>query len=141
MSRPLMAKPNRAGSANVLGRTLSIRGRVDGEGDLTVEGSVEGDVRVSGDLAIDGSGSIVGNATARSVDVGGKLDGDVQATGDVWLRAGSTVSGNMSAARVALEEGAGFQGRIEADFELPDGLLHGFGARPAAGGVRRPSRK
>lgn len=134
MSRPTMAKPNRSVSANVLGRTLSVRGRVDGEGDLTIEGSVEGDVRVSGDLAIDSAGTVRGNAFARSVTIEGKLDGDVQASGEVWLRSGSAVTGNMTASQIALEEGAGFNGRIEADFELPSGLTSGF----EAGGRQAP---
>lgn len=131
----------RGSSSNVLGRTISVRGRVTGDGDLTVAGSVEGEVRVSGDLGIDASGTVQGNAFARAVTIEGTLDGDVQATSEVWLRAGCKVRGNMMASQIALEEGAAFDGRIEADFDLPDGLVHGFGAAQSGGRKDKPRKR
>ena len=127
MSRPVTTKSNTrtrspSGEENVLGPSLRVRGRVNGEGDLRVEGSVEGDVRVSGGLTIDAGGTVTGNAFAQSVSIEGNLTGDVEASGEVTIRATARVVGNMNGAQVALEEGAGFSGRIEADFELPDGL-------------------
>ena len=47
--------------SNVLGRGIRVRGRVNGAGDLRVDGEIEGDVRVSGSLEL-GSG-----ASTRSV--------------------------------------------------------------------------
>ena len=59
----------------------------------------------------------------------GSLNGDVAAQGAVMIRSGARVTGNMNGSEVALEEGAAFHGRIEADFELPDGLAAGAGPR------------
>jgi cytoskeletal protein CcmA (bactofilin family) len=144
MSRPVTSKSSsRASSAdeNVLGASLKVRGRVNGDGDLRVEGQVEGDVKVSGALTIDAGGAVTGNAAARAVSIEGALTGDVEAEGEVTIRAGARVVGNMNGAQIALEEGAAFSGRIEADFELPDGLEGGSRATasraaPAARGRR-----
>lgn len=105
---------------NILGPSLKVRGRLTGDGDLRIEGTVEGDVRVSGDLEVDGKGSVEGNVTARGVTVSGALTGDVHAEGEVTILAGAKVTGNMHGAGIALEEGASFSGRIDADFSLPD---------------------
>jgi len=115
--------------ANVLGKSLRVRGRLSGEGDLRIEGEIEGEVRVSGALELCDGGSVSGNVAARSVMIEGSLTGDVAAEGAVLIRAGARVTGNMNGAEVSLEEGAAFTGRIEADFELPDGLAGG-GAGP-----------
>jgi cytoskeletal protein CcmA (bactofilin family) len=113
---------------------MKVRGRVSGEGDLRIEGQIEGDVRVSGALSIDARGSVHGNTAARSVEVEGSLTGDVSAVGSVHVRAGARVTGNITGAEIALDESAAFVGRIDADFELPDGL-EGVSAAPP--GVRR----
>jgi cytoskeletal protein CcmA (bactofilin family) len=111
-----------ASEPNVLGQGMRVRGRLSGTGDLRVDGEIEGDVRVGGSLELGQTGVISGNVAARAVTIDGALTGDVEAEGAVHIRAGARVSGNMNGAEVALEEGAAFTGRIEAAFELPDGL-------------------
>jgi len=141
LSRPLTSKSGGRGSsfgsssnANVIGPSVRVRGRVSGEGDVRIEGHIDGDVRVTGALAIDTGATVKGNATAQSVDVEGSLEGDIAAEGAVRILGGARVTGNISGAEVALDEGAAFTGRIDADFELPDGL-EGASAAPVA--VRR----
>jgi cytoskeletal protein CcmA (bactofilin family) len=107
------------GEASVLGRGARVRGRVGGEGDLRVEGHVEGDVRLTGELSIEDGGAITGDVEASSVVIAGALTGDVAARGSVTIRATARVEGSMGGAEVSLEEGASFTGRIEAEFDLP----------------------
>ena len=116
------AQPAAEGDGAIIGRNTRIRGRVEGSGGLQVAGEVAGDVRVTGAVAIESGGAVVGNVTAGAVTVEGTLTGDVAAEGAVLIRGGAQVEGNMAGAEVALEEGASFSGRIDADFELPDGL-------------------
>jgi cytoskeletal protein CcmA (bactofilin family) len=110
-------------STSVLGRGARVRGRVSGDGDLRVEGQIEGDVMLSGELSIDETGSITGDVDAASVTIAGALQGNVAARGAVTIRAGAKVEGNMGGAEVSLEEGASFAGRIEAEFDLPAELM------------------
>jgi cytoskeletal protein CcmA (bactofilin family) len=133
-----MHRSTQSDEAHILGRTVKVRGRVAGEGDLRIEGTVEGDVRVSGELTIGNSGVVTGQANARAVVIEGNLDGDVLASGEVSIRAGARVSGNMNGASVALEEGASFEGRIEAEFDLPDDMTGSgeTGTRAPQGGRR-----
>jgi len=99
-----------------------VRGRVDGDGDLRIEGQVEGDVRVSGALTIDARGGLTGNSSANAADVEGRVIGDIQAEGAVAIKRGAHVQGNISGSEISLDEGASFAGRIDASFELPEGL-------------------
>ncbi len=110
-------------STSVLGRGARVRGRVSGDGDLRVEGQIEGGVTLSGELAIDETGSITGDIDAASVTIAGVLLGNVVAHGAVTIRAGARVEGNMGGAEVSLDEGASFVGRIEAEFDLPAELM------------------
>ncbi len=110
-------------TASVLGPATRVRGRVQGEGDLRIEGRVEGDVNVSGELTIEEGAAVEGEVGAASVVIGGALSGDVSSRGPVAIRATAKVSGNMGGSEVSIEEGASFVGRIEADFDLPEGLV------------------
>jgi len=97
-----------------------VRGRVSGEGDLVVDGTIEGDVRLRGDLTVGDGGSIVGDALeAHAVRIEGRVEANVAATGPVHLGAGAKVRGDLAGSGIAIDDGAEFAGRIECDFELP----------------------
>lgn len=120
---------------SVLGRGARVRGRVGGEGDLRVEGQIEGDVRITGQLAIEEGGAVAGDVEASAVVIGGALTGDVGGKGSIAITIRSTarVEGNLGNAEVVLEEGATFLGRIDAEFDLP-----GMDAAPKA---QAPARR
>lgn len=84
----------------VIGRATRIRGRISGDGDLVIEGNVEGDIDVS------------------SVTVRGEVEGDIRARGAVRVEAGGRVRGDVSG-EFSLEDGAEFVGNISADFDMP----------------------
>lgn len=111
-----------ASSENVLGPSVRIRGRLSGEGDLRIEGQVEGDVQVTGALVVDGRGSITGGSQASSVEIEGRVHGDVTADGPVAIKRGAHVQGDISGSEISLDEGASFAGRIDASFDMPEGL-------------------
>lgn len=111
------------GAESVLGRGTRVRGRVRGDGHLRVEGAIEGEVAMAGDLTIDEGASIKGNIVAENVTIQGEVTGDVAARGTVFVRANAKVSGNLGGSEVSLDEGASFEGMIEAKFDLPAELM------------------
>lgn len=129
-----MARTGRADvgrEAAVIGRTTRVRGRVTGDGDLLVEGTVEGDVTLRGDLVVSEGASATSNVDAQGVTVNGALEGDVRAR-SVVVGAGARLRGDVSAESFAVEEGADIAGAFLADFELPPELSGG-----GTGGKRR----
>ena len=87
-----------------------------------VEGTVEGDISVRGDLTIGEGGKTTSNVDADAVTVRGELEGDVRARGIVHLESGARVRGDLTGASIAIDEGAEFSGRLDAEFELPSEL-------------------
>lgn len=97
-----------------------VRGRVSGEGNLVVDGEVEGDVRLHGDLTVGEGGSVAGEVVeARAVQCDGRVEANVTATGLVHLGPSSRVHGDLAGAGISIDEGADFAGRIACEFELP----------------------
>ena len=116
-----MARTARTGVGReaVIGKSTRVRGRVSGDGDLLVEGTVEGDITVSGDLVIAEGGRATSSIDAGGVTLRGELEGDVKARGNVLVESGARVRGDVQAESVSLEEGAVFVGRLDATFDLP----------------------
>jgi cytoskeletal protein CcmA (bactofilin family) len=105
--------PDMAARASVLGPTLRFRGELSAQEDLVVQGSVEGSITHTQSLTIGNDGTMKGNIRARVIFVDGKVEGDMYATESVTIRATAKVKGNVFAPRVAITEGAFFQGQID----------------------------
>jgi cytoskeletal protein CcmA (bactofilin family) len=119
-----MAKASSSTShgAAVLGKGAHVRGRIAGDGDLRVEGSISGDVALKGALVVDSGAEVVADVQASSVLVEGAIEGDISASEAVTIRSSARVSGAIRGSSISIEEGATVSGRIEADFELPPEL-------------------
>lgn len=109
----------KASSETVLGRSVRIRGRISGEGNLVVQGSLEGDVVLRGDFTLDEGADAQSSISANDVTVAGVLEGGIQAEGEVTVTATGKLRGDVRAAQVTIEDGAAFAGRLEAEFDLP----------------------
>ncbi len=98
---------------SVLGPTLRFRGELSAQEDLIVQGSVEGSITHTQSLTIGADGSMKGDIRARIIIVDGTVDGNLYATEFVNIRATAKVKGHVFAPRVAITEGAFFQGQID----------------------------
>ncbi len=99
--------------ASVLGPTLRFKGELSAQEDLVVQGSVEGSITHTQSLTMGSEGSMKGDIRARVIIIDGKVEGDLYATEAVNIRATAKVKGNVFAPRVAISDGAFFQGRID----------------------------
>jgi cytoskeletal protein CcmA (bactofilin family) len=99
--------------ASVLGPTLRFKGELSAQEDLIVQGWVEGSITHTQSLTMGAEGSMKGDIRARVIVIDGKVEGDLYATESVIIRASAKVKGNVFAPRVAISDGAFFQGRID----------------------------
>jgi len=99
-----------------LGSTLYIKGEVNGSEALQVDGRIEGPISLHGhELTVGPSAQLSSEIQAGDVVVYGKILGNVQARGRVDIKADGSIVGDISSARISIEDGAHFKGRIEID--------------------------
>jgi cytoskeletal protein CcmA (bactofilin family) len=110
---PEVRVPEPAVRASILGPTLKFRGELSAQEDLIVQGSVEGSITHTQSLTIGTDGSMKGDVRARVIVIDGKVEGNLYATESVSIRATAKVKGNVFAPRVAITDGAFFQGQVE----------------------------
>jgi cytoskeletal protein CcmA (bactofilin family) len=111
-----------ADSPFVIGRGITIKGKLSGAEDLILEGGVEGHIVLKNHLTILETGTITADITTKSLDVHGRVTGNIEADGLVLLSAEANVVADIRAPRVVIEDGAHFKGRIEMHVELPEDI-------------------
>jgi cytoskeletal protein CcmA (bactofilin family) len=97
-----------------IGKSVVIKGELNGSEDLTVEGHVEGKIELKDHvLTIGPNGKIKAQVFAKAVIVLGEVNGNVTASEKVDIRDGGSVDGDIVSPRVAIAEGAHFRGTVD----------------------------
>lgn len=97
-----------------IGKSVVIKGELNGSEDLTIEGQVEGKIELKEHaLTIGPNGKIKAQVFAKSVIVLGEVNGNVTASEKVDIRDGGSVDGDIVSPRVAIAEGAHFRGSVD----------------------------
>ena len=106
--------PARGGAR--LGASIQIKGEVTGTEDLHIDGIVEGPIRLKGhELTVGPAAQLTSEIHAGDVIAFGKIMGNVHARGRVDIKKDGSITGDISSARISIEDGAYFKGRIEID--------------------------
>ena len=114
-----------------IGKSVVIKGELNGSEDLTVEGQVEGKIELRDHvLTIGPNGRIKAQVVAKAVVVLGEVHGNVSASERVEIRDGGSVDGDIVSPRVAIAEGAHFRGSV--DMQRKGGAAQSATPRPVA---------
>jgi len=99
-----------------LGSSLQIKGEITGSEDLQIDGIVDGPIFLDGhSLTVGSTAELNSEIHAGEVVVYGKAVGNVDARGRVEITKDGSIVGDISCARISIEDGAHFKGRIEID--------------------------
>jgi cytoskeletal protein CcmA (bactofilin family) len=97
-----------------IGKSVVIKGELNGSEDLTIEGQVEGSIHLPEHvLTIGPNGQIKAQVFAKAVIVLGQVTGNINAGEKVDIRDNGSVDGDLISPRVAIAEGAHFRGSID----------------------------
>lgn len=94
---------------SIIGEDLTIRGNVTSDGEIQVDGVIEGDVQC-GSLLLGDKSQITGGVMAEDVVVRGRVIGSIRGL-RVTLQAQSHVEGDIYHQSLAIEQGAYFEGK------------------------------
>lgn len=125
------ATPRAAQNRSVIDPGLIITGTLEGDGELQIDGRILGDVRCS-HLTVGKDASIDGNIAADEVVVRGRVKGAIGAN-RVVLTDGARVESDIFHKRLAIEEGAQFDG-VSRPKDSPIDELHAMAAEMRAAG-------
>ena len=119
------------GKRNILGSDVEIQGEVRFQGDLIVDGRIEGRIISEGSLTIGESAHIQAEIQCGTVIVQGRVEGNITVTNRVEICARAEVIGDIKANALSMEAGAIFVGA--STIGNPRAQSKGAGKAPTAG--------
>lgn len=101
-------------AVSVIGESLHFKGELSAGEDLLIEGTVEGKINQGKCcLTLKSNGKILADVNATKIFIDGYVKGNLHASVGVTVRESGVVEGNIVAPKIAIEEGATFNGSIE----------------------------
>jgi cytoskeletal protein CcmA (bactofilin family) len=95
---------------NIIGTGTKIVGDIDTNGDLRVDGTIEGNIQSRGKLVLGTAGNIKGTIKCVNAEISGLFDGKMEVSELLSLKSTSTFKGEMMVAKLSIEPGAIFNG-------------------------------
>jgi cytoskeletal protein CcmA (bactofilin family) len=99
-----------------LGPSLHVKGEINGNEDLHVDGSIEGLISLEDrKLTVGASAKVSADIVAREIVVFGTVKGNLRARDRIEIKKDGSVIGDLTTARIMIEDGAYFKGSIEIE--------------------------
>ncbi|ATL49621.1 cell shape determination protein CcmA [Chitinophaga caeni] len=118
---------------NIIGAGTSIKGDIVCEGDIRIDGSVEGLVSTKSKVVVGPEGSVSGDIQCDSADILGQVTGIIKVDDLLFLKGNAVVKGDVYTKHFEMEPSANFNGRchMEASEGKPENK-HGRAKREQA---------
>ncbi|MFN3801850.1 polymer-forming cytoskeletal protein [Belliella pelovolcani] len=100
-------------SSNVISKETVIKGDIRAQGNIRIEGRVEGIVDSKNKIVIGDSALLIGNLKAVEAEISGKIEGEVHCSGVLFLKKSAIVNGDIFTQKLVVENGATFNGRCQ----------------------------
>ena len=100
---------------NILARGTKIKGDLETEGAIRIDGRVVGKILAKGKVVVGSGGYVEGEITCKTIDVSGEMKANVQAGALTSLKATAKVTGNIVTPKISIEPGALFVGECKMD--------------------------
>ncbi len=101
---------NDANVINLIGSGTEITGDVNCNGDVRIDGILNGNLLTKGKVVIGETGKAKGEITCKNADISGKLEGKIIISELLSLKPSSLIIGDIITNRLAIEPGAKFTG-------------------------------
>lgn len=109
------SKRNSSGISTILGPDTSIKGTIDSQESMRIEGNFEGTINSQGEVYV-GEGAVVNaDVFGKRIIVAGELKGTIEAINGLEITGTGRVYGDITGDRLIVDEGAVYKGNVNMD--------------------------
>ena len=107
-------------SVNIIGAGTVIEGDIKSEGDIRVDGMLNGSLNTKGKLVLGTTGNVEGEITCQNADISGSITGKIKVAELLSLKNTSKLSGDIITNKLSIEPGANFSGSCTMAGNIPN---------------------
>ena len=98
-------------SETIIGPSVKVEGNFSGEGNIVVQGTVQGNLTTANDITIEEGAKVEADVEAENLKVSGEITGNVKCHGKTDLASSAKVNGDIDTDIISIETGAMLNGR------------------------------
>jgi len=120
MSKPII---NEVKALNTFAQDTKIIGNIESDGDIRMDGALEGKLNCQGRVVIGPDAHIKGTIYARNAEILGNVEGEITVIDLLTLKATAVITGDLIMGKFSVEPGARFTGNCKmngSEKSLPD---------------------
>ena len=112
-SKPEMSyeKSNGANGATLISTDTTLKGDINSNSDLRIDGTIIGNIRGNAKIIIGNSGVVEGDIEGNQADITGRVSGNLKIKDLLQLRGECNITGNVNAGKLQIEPTATFNGQ------------------------------
>jgi len=110
MSKPII---NEVKALNTFAQDTKIIGNIESDGDIRMDGALEGKLNCKGRVVIGPEAHIKGTIFARNAEILGNVEGEITVIDLLTLKATAVITGDLIMGKFSVEPGASFTGNCK----------------------------
>lgn len=104
---------NESPARNIIGNGTVIKGEVESNGDIRIDGKLTGILKSNGKVVLGQNGKIEGEVFCKQADLSGHVNGKIFVDELTSLKSTSRIEGELTTKQLFIEIGAIFTGKCE----------------------------
>ncbi len=120
MSKPII---NEVKALNTFAQDTKIIGDIESDGDIRIDGVLEGKLNCKGRVVVGPEARIKGTIYARNAEILGRVEGEITVIDLLSLKATAVIAGDLTMGKFSVEPGANFTGNCKmnsSEKSIPD---------------------
>jgi cytoskeletal protein CcmA (bactofilin family) len=115
----MKTRENGKDEVTIISSGVVIEGKLSSNGDVRVDGSINGDIQAKGNVTIGEAGDVNGEVNAENIIIGGKATGSIIAKEKLTLESKAVLKGDLTTKILVVEAGAKFEGNSRMSSNEP----------------------
>lgn len=104
---------NESPARNIIGNGTIIKGEIESNGDIRIDGKVVGVLKSTGKIVLGQNGVIEGDVYCKQADLSGHVKGKLIVDELTSIKSTSNIGGELTTKQLYIEIGAKFNGKCE----------------------------
>ena len=115
-----MKKTEISAAVNMIGDGTVIKGDIQSNGDIRVDGTLKGSVNTTGKVVLGKEGVIEGDVVCNDADISGEIKAKVSVSQLLSLKSTARLNGDIITNKLSIEPGASFTGSCSMGAVIKD---------------------
>lgn len=96
----------------IIGASIKVKGNFNGQGDIVIEGMLEGSLKTEANVFIGEKAKVSANIEASEAMISGEISGNIKIKKYLAIGKTAKISGDVQCGEISIERGASITGQI-----------------------------